>query len=208
MSEKLEKEEQYLFEKGIKPAWCISIEQAEKHYRDYPYQFTFTEVNSVVLFQNQQKLLDFKKELVGFTDEKGKEHWEFSASTLGKALGYPPKAVSYFCSDEHDEFVQGKHPFTKLYVNYAGLHFVTKAEYVQEDIEWLRIHMPLPLELQDNIFVEVVFKENQTPVPSFRKQTLYEQIPYSFFIEKIYPHFHTKDIHTMNNLLKEKQKNS
>lgn len=208
MNEKSEKEEQYLFEQGLKPAWCISIEKAEKYYNHYPYQCKLLKRNSIILFQDQEKLLDFKKELFLKVDEIGNEYWECFGANLGKALGYPPKAITYFYSNEHEEFKEGKHPFTKLYMNYGGLHFVTKAECLEEDIMWLQTHIPLPIHLQDKIFVKVVCRENQAPSLSYKEQTLYEQIPYSFFIEKIYPHFQTRDIHSMNTLLKEKQSNT
>lgn len=74
---------------------------------------------------------------------KGNEHikpyTEEYHRLLGTILGFPPKAVDFFSSGEHE-----KQPHKKVFLQFCGVQCVASIDNLVEDVEWLWEKYPYP----------------------------------------------------------------
>jgi hypothetical protein len=124
-----------LFDLGLRNCTILPMRAFDRGmYPDKPY-LRFRHRNNVLVFKDEEtRQLFIQWGLVkGKSRRTGKYIVDYRHAYLGIFLGYPPSAVAAFINDEHDCFIQ-----------YMGIHFGTKKELVEENIQFLRDTVTLP----------------------------------------------------------------
>ncbi len=152
-----------LLDYGVKPAILTSQKAyniiLNKFGRSY-FIMKMRSTNMVLLFKNVQ--LRDKCEQNGYLD------W-FS---LGLVLGYPPLACSDFVEMARSEQSASR----KRKIDYHGISFVCKEESIDECIQWLEIHRPVPENVQTGIRIFLPENRKRSVIYEDKKQAGPEQV--------------------------------
>lgn len=144
-----------LFLAGIKPALALSLKQSEDLESELS-RFPKLELNSYNLYFRSETEKEFLLSEDGVYSREDGSVRRIRSEVLGLALGYPYKAVEYFCSDRYKERVQ---------VNWHGINFICHPSDVHECagvMEWT--YDDIPDELKTGITFRRIKDAEPRPV--------------------------------------------
>lgn len=93
-------------------------------------------------------------------EKKTKQLEDKRLTMLGQLLGFPPLAVKAYVQDFFDGTYRKHHKREcDIVVDYYGIHFGTKKEYLDKDLLWLERKYSVPEHLKKELWISNEYKD-------------------------------------------------
>jgi hypothetical protein len=151
------------FFKGYKPAilynynteWGRHEEDKEARLHKYPSINAFVhDMDQVIYFQSKELRDSFQKKIDGIEPDTSAYYKE-----LGLILGFPPKAVQFYCDWLVDESLK----WERVSLEFCGICCVGAIKDIKENVEWFW-KLPIPEDAERGIKIGFT---TATPVVSY-----------------------------------------
>ncbi|PHE64115.1 hypothetical protein COF68_04500 [Bacillus toyonensis] len=158
-----------LFIHGVIPVLIIKNEGevVQSLVSNYPSLSVPQKAGKVVIFQDGKLMQNFVIDCMSlaYNDTLDMIVLDYDKEHVGELLGYPPSACKIHRENLISRLKCGLEVYDTHLLDYYGFKFRTTKDLVQENVNWLLEHMPLPEELQTNIVFHVESLEGSKPIP-------------------------------------------
>lgn len=134
--------------------------------------------NGVLIFQNADMLVDYIRNtaMTVPSPRLGQNILECTKEKLGLLLGYPPVACKWF--EESMNLSVEKRNEKKCKLNYHGYRFFVREDLVEECVNWMEAHRPVPKEIQTGVTVTCISGLDENGKEKSKKP-----VPYPVFLK-------------------------